>query len=357
MSYVLAFLGFAALIILHEAGHFVAAKAVGMRVERFSLFFGPMLWKVRRGETDYGIGPIPLGGYVKITGMNPNEEIPPEVADRAYYNQPVWKRIVVILAGPGVNLLIAFVIVWALFLSNGVAVPIKRVAVVDKSMPAATALRPGDQIVSVDGVSGSPDKIRAELATHRCAGAQVNGCVAATPARVVVRRDGKLLTFELKPRYSAAAHRPLLGFAFDEAQQPVGPGRAASLAVTGLWSVTKQTVSAIVRIFEPQVRSQLHGVVGGYTVTQESFAHSTTQALWVLALISLSLAVINLFPFLPLDGGHVFWALAEKVRGRRIPFEVMERAGVVGFVLIITLFVIGLSNDISTLTGQGFGVR
>jgi regulator of sigma E protease len=129
------------------------------------------------------------------------------------------------------------------------------------------------------------------------------------------------------------------------------------LAVTGLWSVTKQTVSAIVRIFEPQVRSQLHGVVGGYTVTQESFAHSTTQALWVLALISLSLAVINLFPFLPLDGGHVFWALAEKVRGRRIPFEVMERAGVVGFVLIITLFVIGLSNDISTLTGQGFGVR
>jgi regulator of sigma E protease len=357
MSYVLAFLGFAALIILHEAGHFVAAKAVGMRVERFSLFFGPMLWKVRRGETEYGIGPIPLGGYVKITGMNPNEEIPPEVADRAYYNQPVWKRVVVILAGPGVNLLIAFAIVWALFLSNGVAVPTKRVAAVQQSTPAATRLRPGDQIVSVDGVSGSPDAIRAQLATHRCPGAQVNGCLAATPARVAVRRDGKLLMFELKPRYNAADNRPLLGFAFDEAQQPVGPGRAASLAVRGLWSVTKQTVSAIVRIFEPQVRSQLHGVVGGYTVTQESFAHSTTQALWVLALISLSLAVINLFPFLPLDGGHVFWALAEKMRGKRIPFEVMERAGVVGFVLIITLFVIGLSNDISTLTGQGFGVR
>jgi regulator of sigma E protease len=357
MSYVLAFLGFAALIILHEAGHFAAAKAVGMRVERFSLFFGPMLWKVRRGETEYGIGPIPLGGYVKITGMNPNEEIPPEVADRAYYNQPVWKRIVVILAGPAVNLLIAFVIVWALFMSNGVAVPIKRVAVVDKSTPAFSHLRPGDQIVSVDGVSGSPDAIRAELATHRCAGAQVNGCRAATPARVVVRRDGKLLTFELYPRYSAADHRPLLGFAFDEASRPVSPGHAASLTVTGLWSVTKQTVSAIVRIFEPQVRNRLHGVVGGYTVTQESFAHSTTLALQVLALISLSLAVINLFPFLPLDGGHVFWALAEKVRGKRIPFEVMERAGVVGFVLIIMLFVIGLSNDVSTLTGQGFNVH
>src|SRR5437588_13086536 len=106
MSYVLAFLGFAALIILHEAGYFVAAKAVGMRFERFSLFFGPLLWSFRRGETEYGIGPIPLGGYVKITGMNPHEEIPPEVAPRAYYNQPVWKRITVILAGPAVNLLI-----------------------------------------------------------------------------------------------------------------------------------------------------------------------------------------------------------------------------------------------------------
>ena len=79
MSYVLAFLGFVALIILHEAGHFTAAKAVGMRVERFSLFMGPLLVKFRRGETEYGIGPFPLGGYVKITGMNPNEDIPPEV--------------------------------------------------------------------------------------------------------------------------------------------------------------------------------------------------------------------------------------------------------------------------------------
>jgi regulator of sigma E protease len=90
VSYVLAFLGFAALIILHEAGHFTAAKLVGMRVEKFSLFFGPWLWKFKRGETEYGIATIPLGGYVKITGMNPNEDIPPEAVPRAYYNQPVW---------------------------------------------------------------------------------------------------------------------------------------------------------------------------------------------------------------------------------------------------------------------------
>ena len=102
MTWLLAFLGFAFLIILHEAGHFFAAKAVGMRVERFALFFPPLVAKRKRGETEYAIGSIPLGGYVKITGMNPAEDIPPEHAHRAYYRQPVWKRIVVIGAGPAV---------------------------------------------------------------------------------------------------------------------------------------------------------------------------------------------------------------------------------------------------------------
>src|SRR5215204_5321190 len=115
MSWVLAFAGFAALIILHELGHFTAAKAVGMRVERFALFFPPLLGRIRRGETEYAVGSIPLGGYVKITGMNPAEEIPPEVADRAYFRQPVWKRIVVILAGPMVNIVLAFLILAVLF--------------------------------------------------------------------------------------------------------------------------------------------------------------------------------------------------------------------------------------------------
>jgi regulator of sigma E protease len=393
VSYVYAFLGFAALILLHEAGHFVAAKAVGMRVERFSLFFGPMLVKKRWGETEYGIAAIPLGGYVKITGMNPREELAeqdelehlrgrleevgadePErhaltaqiasvqaeldaIRTRAYYNQPVWKRIVVILAGPAVNLLIAFVIVFGLIWSNGEAVPVDRVDIVQTAAPAQGKLQPGDVIVSVDGVAGSIDAVRSQIRSHRCSGAQTNGCLAATPARVVVDRGGRLLTFEIRPRYDSSLSQPLLGFSFAERQRPVGPLTAARLSVTGLWTVTKTTVSVIARIVEPQERKQLHSVVGGYTVTQQSFSKSPTLALQVLALISLSLAVINLFPFLPLDGGHVFWALAEKVRGKRIPFEVMERAGVVGFALILIVFVIGLSNDITALTGNGLSLR
>jgi regulator of sigma E protease len=356
VSYLLAFLGFVALIVLHEAGHFTAAKLVGMRVERFSLFFGPMFVKKRIGETEYGIGPIPLGGYVKITGMNPNEVLPPEVASRSYYNQPPWKRVVVILAGPFVNLAVAFLIIWVLFLANGETVASKRVFAVDKGTPAATALKPGDRIVSVDGVGSPTSAIQSQIRSHRCAGAQTDGCLAAVPARVVVRRAGKPLTLELRPRYVAKDGHMEIGFIFDTRQQPVGAGKAASLTASGLWDVTRRTVGVIVRVFEPQERKQLHGVVGGYTVAQESFSHSTTQALEVLALISLSLGIINLFPFLPLDGGHVFWAVAEKIRGKRIPFEVMERAGAVGFVLIVLIFVIGLSNDVSTLSGKGFNV-
>ena len=121
--------------------------------------------------------------------------------------------------------------------------------------------------------------------------------------------------------------------------------------------MTKDTVSAIARILESKERKQLHGVVGGFTVTQEAVARSPSFALQVLALISLSLGIIHLFPFLPLDGGHVFWAVAEKVRGRKIPFSVMERASAVGFVLIIIIFVVGLSNDISTLSGSGFNIH
>ncbi len=357
MSYLLAFLGFAALIILHEFGHFIAAKAVGMRVERFSLFFGPLLIKTRRGETEYGIGPIPLGGYVRITGMNPHEAIPPEAEARAYYNQPVWKRVVVILAGPAMNLLIAFFIVWALFLSNGQSVVGKHVVEVQQGTPAATALEPGDRIVSVDGVSTSPEAIQRQIRSHRCAGVQRNGCLAAVPARVVVRRDGRLRTFDLRPRYVAKDGHMELGFGFGYVQEPVGPAHAASLTASGLWSVTTLTVSKFATIFEPSSQRDIHSVVGAFKVTQQRFAFDTTEALDTLALISLSLAVINLFPFLPLDGGHVFWALAEKVRGKRIPFAVMERAGAIGFVLIIIVFVIGLSNDISSLTGRGFNVH
>jgi regulator of sigma E protease len=360
VSWLLAFVGFAALIILHELGHFAAAKAVGMRVERFSLFFPPLIGKVRRGETEYAIGAIPLGGYVKITGMNPAEEIPPEHQHRAYYKQPVWKRVVVIGAGPAMNVLVAFLILFALYAFKGQAESTNQVDGVQKASAASGQLRPGDQLVSVDGVRGSTAKLRAQIGKHACAGgAKVEKCVAATPATVTVVRDGQAKTLEIRPRYDRAAARMLLGFTFGYQYQTLPPGDAATESVTGMWRVTKATVSSITRLFyDSEARKNVSGVVGSYETTRQSFQQDDiVLALQILALISLSLAIVNLFPFLPLDGGHIFWALAEKVRGRPIPFRVMEQASYVGFVLVILLFAVGLTNDIDRLRGDGFGVR
>ena len=124
-----------------------------------------------------------------------------------------------------------------------------------------------------------------------------------------------------------------------------------------MWLVTSGTVSTIAQIFVPEKREEIGSVVGGYNETRKAVERDATTTLLILALISLSLGVINLFPFLPLDGGHIFWALAEKVRGRAIPFAVMERAGFVGFALVLMLFVIGVSNDIERIQNGTSGIR
>ncbi len=369
----LAFAGFAVLIILHEAGHFAAAKAVGMRVERFSLFFPPLLAKVRRGETEYAIGAVPLGGYVKISGMNPHEELPPEVVPRAYYRQPVWKRIVVIGAGPLVNLVLAFLILWALFWVDGVQRLDIGVNAVERGSPAAEVLRPDDLILSIDGRPGyapgqSNEQIEQRLkgltdavAAQRCAGgATTDGCRAAEPSQVTVLRDGERMTLPVRGFYDGELERMRLGFSFGvESTRSVGPVESADLSVSAMWNVTTLTLDRLGRIFfSAEARKDVSGVVGSYEATRQSFEFDMTLAVRILALISLSLGVINLFPFLPLDGGHIFWAVAEKIRGRPIPFSVLERASVVGIMLVGLLFIIGLSNDIGRITsGEGFGVR
>jgi regulator of sigma E protease len=369
LSWLLAFLGFAALIILHEFGHFIAAKATGMRVERFSLFFPPLLARVRRGETEYAIGAIPLGGYVKISGMSPHEDLSPEVAPRAYLNQPPWKRIVVIAAGPAMNLLIAFLLGWAIIAFHGVLTNEVVVRQVEAGSPAAGKLQPDDKVLSIDGVAGyepglsdaetnrRQKRLQTAINRHACPGTPTQGCRAATPAKVVVDRHGRRLTLLITPKYDPVAKRMRIGFAYG-ANDHVGPLHAAGITGQNLWRITRLTTSSIVRIFyDSKARKDVSGVVGSYETTRQSFEFDTIQALSILAIISLSLAVVNLFPFLPLDGGHIFWAVAEKIRGRPIPYRLIERASVVGFMLIAFLFVVGFTNDIDRLRGQGFNVR
>jgi regulator of sigma E protease len=362
MSWILTIAGFAALIIIHELGHFVAAKATGMRVERFFLFFPPKLASVRRGETEYGIGALPLGGFVKITGMNPDEKLPPDIAPRAYYHQPVWKRIVVIAAGPAMNLLLAFAILFAL--SLGLRNLNDKVGEISTGTPAAHHLETGDRILAVDGRSfpNAPSSQRLQrfvrlVAQHKCPGEPTTGCKAKAPVRLKIERDGQVRTLSIRPTYDPDLDRTRLGFQYGSTPAGLSISQAASHAGGEMWRVTTGTLGVLGRIFQPQERKKIHGIVGISDVTHQAIEFGAQEALFLIALISLSLAVLNLFPFLPLDGGHIFWSLVEKVRGRPVPFSVMERAGAIGFVLVLILFTIGFTNDLNKLTGEGFNLR
>ena len=394
LSWVLTIAGFAFLIVIHEFGHFVAAKATGMRVERFFLFFPPKLVSIKRGETEYGIGAVPLGGFVKITGMNPDElepapaegeeaksgaglstaiegagqgrrrePLPPDVLKRAYYKQPVWKRIVVIGAGPAMNLMLAFAILFAVSLSlneiNG------RVGTIDSGSPAAQHLQPGDKILAVDGrtfPNASEERRLSRfsrlVADHKCAGKDpAGGCRATTPVHLRIKRDGRVESLAITPVYDADLERTRLGFSYGTRPVDLSPPAAAENAASEMWRVTTGTLGVFGKIFEPQERKKIHGIVGISDVTHQAIQYGAIEALTLIAFISLSLAIINLFPFLPLDGGHIFWSLVEKVRGRPVPFSVMERASVVGFLLVMILFAIGLSNDIRSLNNGGLNIR
>ena len=356
MSYLLAFAGFATLIVLHELGHFIAAKSVGMRVERFALFFPPLLLRRKFGETEYAVGAVPLGGYVKITGMNHQEEIDPQLLPRSYYRQPVWKRVTVIAAGPAMNVMVALALLFSFYMF-ALSRPVPIVDSTEAASPAAGKLLPGDRIVSIDGRAGDPAELRRQLITHSCAGKQINGCRARTPAELVALRNGRELKLTIYPHYDALVDppSPRLGFRYRQQHYSVGPLRAAQYSIEGAWHITKGTFVAVGRVFTPEGRKQISGVVGGYKATEESFATQLSEAVLVLAVISLSLAVVNLFPFLPLDGGHILFAMVERVRGRAVSYLVMERASVLGFMLVIFLFLVGLSNDIGRLTsGQEF---
>ncbi len=362
MNWVFIFLGFSALIILHEAGHFFAAKATGMRVEKFFLFFGPKLVSVKRGETEYGVAVIPAGGYVKISGMHPEDKLPPGEEHRGYYEQPVWKRIVVIGAGPAVNIVLAFAILFVLAL--GASDPTQTVDEIVPGSPAASVLKPGDRILAVDGKSYPNvdsttrlERFYEDVGSHKCAGKPVDGCKAVTPVTLRVRHDGQVKTLTVTPEYEKAAGRTRIGFSYGTEPANLGAGGAAGRAGDMIWLVASKTVTVFANIFDSEQRKEVSGVVGVSDVANQEISISAERGFFLLAIVSLSLGLINLFPFLPLDGGHIFWSLVEKVRGKAVPYRVMERAGALGFVLVIMLFFIGLSNDIGRLTGEGFNVR
>jgi regulator of sigma E protease len=208
-------------------------------------------------------------------------------------------------------------------------------------------------------VRGDPTDLSKQISKHKCpTRPPQKGCRASEPAKLVVRRGARTLRVDLRPIYDPLAKRSRLGFAYAAGpREQLSFGESNRIAIDRFWFITKETLSLPAKLFNPQERKQINGIVGSYEITRQTILNDLAEVVGILAIISLSLAIINLFPFLPLDGGHIFWAIVEKVRGRPIPFSVMERAGMVGFMIVILLFLLGLTNDIDRLSGEGFQVR
>jgi regulator of sigma E protease len=406
MNVLVAILGLAVLILIHEAGHFFVARAVGMSPRKFYLGFPPAVAKVHRKGIEYGLGAIPLGGYVKIPGMHrpapsdvdlhlarsveeapelrgPAERVKRELAEGdmaaaraalpaleeaieraelsplaakgarrlvtdlgdglgadAYWRQRTWKKIAVIFAGPATNLVFAVVLLATVF-AIGVPVDTKRSVdtVLDDSPAQAAGLRPADEIVAIDGRPVAPDRISA---TIRASGGR--------PLRLTVLRDGGRV--QLPP---ARAERTedvyRLGFALEPEYRSYGPLESTKLALSATWRVTKAIGSSLGRLVTGENRDEVSSAVGIVQGSSQALEAGFRYYLEVLALISLSLALLNLLPLLPLDGGHITFSVIEGIRGRSLGREVYERVSLVGIVLVLFLFAIGLSNDIGRLNG------
>jgi regulator of sigma E protease len=404
MTWLVVSVGLLLLVFLHELGHFTVALAVGIRPRSFYVGFPPAIVKVKRKGIEYGLGVIPLGGLVRIPGMHkpaPHDlvaftaaavreqpslsayvqrvrrpleesdfagaraawpelrseleqaelspgarrsanralrEIDEGTGEDAYWRAPTWKRISVIAAGPLANILVAFLIftiVYATGAPTGNATT--RVGEVERNTPATTTgLKADDKVVAVNGT---------KTATFEAVSKLIRAS-DGKPITVTVRRGGSTVTLGPRATKRSADGRWIWGFipATERVSYPLG--HSARLAANDCWQVATGTVHAFGAVFHKKERGQLTSAVGIVRVSQQALKVGFSYYLQIVGLVSMSLALLNLLPFLPLDGGHILFSLIERIRRRAVAREVYERVSVVGFGLILLLTFIALSNDL-----------
>src|SRR5580765_233283 len=405
MNWVIVIAGLVAIVFIHELGHFSAALLVGMRPRSFYIGFPPALVKIKRRGIEYGIGAIPFGGFVRLPGMHRPAArdvqilLEPAVAEQpslapagrrvrraltaedydaaraawaeldeeiaaaslssgarrpamralrdveegtardAYWRAPTWKRITVIAAGPAANVVAAFFILFVIYGVSGApsTSPAKILAVQANKPAAAAGLRRGDVIVSVNGR-------RADLGN-------VSDLIQSSdggPLTLGVVRRGDVLTLGPRKPVWLDGHW-ILGIGLTPIRLPVGT--AATTAGADLWRISTGTVTGIAALFKPHSGAHLTTVVGISRYQAAALKVSVAWYFQILALVSMSLALLNLIPLLPLDGGHILFSLIESVRRRALAREVYERVSLAGLALILLVFVIAFQNDTKHIFG------
>jgi regulator of sigma E protease len=344
LTVLVAILGLIFLIVVHELGHMLTAKALGVRVPEFGIGFGPPLLKKKIGSTTYSFRIILLGGFAKMAGMNDEAEGPDTFPAKA-----PWRRALIIFAGPLANILAAVAILAVVLMTSGAVTAVKpEVQQVEPgSMAEEVGIRPGDRLVAVDG-----QRIEAWDGFSR----EVSERRPGEEIRVTVERGGEERTFSgVLGADPEDPERALVGVRPEVEMTRYGPFEAVGMAIEQVVRVTGVLVAFVGELLtgERDLYRNVTGPVGIASVGATSVEQGFFPQL--LALISLNLALFNLLPILPLDGGHLFFIATEKVLGRPVSQKTMGRIAALGIALVLVLFVFVMYADLSKIfTGQPF---
>lgn len=337
------------LIFAHELGHFLAARMGGVGVLKFSLGFGPKIFGKKIGETEYVLSAIPLGGYVKLLGESGDEELPPEDAQRSFYKQSVWKRMLIVFAGPLFNFVLAVLIFIVVQIYGLPSLMAEIGQVTENSAAAEAGLLTGDKIISING-----NKI-AFWGDIR----DVLGKSRDKKVDIIVERQGKETLFQVQPRLTKTKN--LFGEDVQEYLMGITPSGKTVIERRNPWDAIMTSLyktGEISWLTLLSVYKMLEGVISPKTLGGPIFIAQVAGAqvkegiipyLLFMAILSINLGVINLFPIPVLDGGHIFFYLIEIVTRREVSVKVREMAQQIGFVFLLMLMLFVIFIDIERL--------
>jgi len=338
------------LIFFHEFGHFLIARLFGVGVEKFSLGFGPRLIGKRVGITDYRLSLVPLGGYVKMVGEEPDEDLDPQLIPLSFTHKPVIKRILIVFAGPLFNMLLAVVIFFVIALFSGILILKPTVGAIKDGSPAqAAGLQKGDRVTAIDGVEISSWEQMADKIS-RSNGRPLDISVSRPDGEVRLRATAELVT--TKNLLGEDIRRYVIGIssAGEVYSKKLNLLEAVFESFHQTYNIAELMVVIVAKLFTGDIAFNTVG--GPIMIAQmagDQAKAGVSSLFQFIAVISVNLAVINLLPIPVLDGGHLLFFLIEAVKGRPVSVKVREISQQVGMVLLIMLMILVFYNDITRL--------
>ncbi len=331
-----AILVFGVLITVHEMGHFMTAKFTGMQVDEFAIGFGPTLYKSKSNGTLYSLRLVPLGGYNKIAGMEPDEAPVPN----GFSSKSLPARMLVILAGSIMNFILPVILFFCIFFFSGIDVPVNKpiVGSVIPSEPAAVAgVMPGDKIMAINGK---------ELVQWNdlIANLRTNGEKAAV---FTVDRAGSVRDYTIKPIFNKEAQRFMVGISPEFTKKPLGLSDAAKTAVIYEGRIITAMINGLVKIFTGKMSADVSGPIGVAQMAGDVASQGVLPLLNFIAFLSINLAIINLLPIPALDGGQFVVLLVEGIRGKPLPGKYLEKIQMVGIAIIIAITIFSTIKDLT----------